>query len=89
VAVTFIVRPQGSTLRRRLTLEAMHAPHPGSDRFEEDFNVAMHCSKCGKLGYGPRVTMREAIQEHLENDCPARKTKEDEPQVTRLFYPKQ
>lgn len=69
--------------------EALFKPHPGADRFDPDFKVSMRCSKCGRFAFGPRATMAEAMREHLEHDCPARKTQENEPQLMRLFYPRQ
>jgi hypothetical protein len=68
--------------------EALFAPHPGDARFDPDFKVTYRCSKCGKLGFGPRRYLREAIEEHQQT-CSARLTKENEPFEMRLVYPKQ
>lgn len=85
--MSFAARPRGLTVRR--LQEALVAPHSAAERFDPDFQVAMRCSKCGKIAHGPRAFLAEAMREHLESDCPARKTKENEPQLMRLYYPKQ
>lgn len=73
---------------RRKAIEALHQPHPGTERFESDFPVVMRCEECGKLGMAPRQHVSEAMREHRESDCPARRTKADEPNIARIFYPK-
>lgn len=88
--MTFIPRPVGVTLRRvERYLEAPHGDKRGdSERFDEEFTIAMHCDWCGKLGWGPRKHMQEAIREHKESECPQRHARKGEPLVTRLLYPK-
>lgn len=73
---------------RRKAEEALHDPYPGPDRFEPGFPVVIRCDECGKLGMAPREHVREAMREHRESDCPARRTKADEPNVARVFYPR-
>jgi hypothetical protein len=85
--MTFIARPQGHTLKR--AQESLHAPAPADERFDPNFIVTMQCDACGKLAVGPRSLMREAIAEHKRSDCSARRTKTDEPQTMRLYYPRQ
>lgn len=82
----FIARPSGTTLRR--VEGALHAPHPASERFDPDFPTAMRCGDCGRLGYGPRKHMKEAIDEHRKV-CPSRVSHDDTtPFVTRILYPR-
>ena len=85
--MAFIPRPVGVTLRR--DREALIAPAPADERFDMDHPTVMRCEKCGKHAFGPRRYMREAMREHQESVCPARHTKPDEPQVMRLYYPRQ
>ena len=68
--------------------ETLHNPHPGHERFDDQFPVAMKCNRCGKIAYGPRAFMREAMNEHWNEDCPARHTKADAPKEMRLLYPR-
>lgn len=82
-----IIVPQQPSVDR-LVAEALTRPHPAAERFDDDFPVAMRCSDCGQVGYGPRSQIRLAVREHRENDCPARKRVIDEPHVTRIFYPR-
>lgn len=67
---------------------ALLSPHPASERFDPQFPVAMKCSRCGKIAYGPRQAMRDAMVAHWEEDCPARHTKADQPKEMRLLYPR-
>lgn len=83
----FTPRPQGVTLRR--VEDALRNPHPAKERFDWQFPVAMRCSRCGKLGHGPRSQMQEAMRVHMESECPARHTKADAQQVTHILYPRQ
>lgn len=62
----FVSRPSGYTLRR---LGGRLAPE--DERFDQDHPVAMKCEDCGRIGYGPRKHMREALLEHREK-CPVR-----------------
>lgn len=81
----FIERARGLTLRR--IEESLYTPHPASERFDPDFPTAMRCADCGRLGYGPRKHMEEAIDEHRKV-CPARVSHDQtQPFVTRIFYP--
>lgn len=73
---------------RRLIAEALRSPHDGDERFDQDFPVAMRCSRCGKLAHGPRSLMRGAMAEHWESACPARHTKADAPKIMQILYPK-
>lgn len=69
--------------------EALFRPHPDQDRFELDFKVTFRCSNCGKVGYGPRRYLREAIAEHNQH-CERRPRKQDDATpLTQLFYPRQ
>lgn len=81
----FTPRPQGATLRR--VRDALERPHDPLERLDPGFPVAMRCEKCGKIAHGPRALMAEAIREHQETVCPARR-RDDGPQVMRLFYPR-
>lgn len=83
----FTARPKGVTLRR--ATDALHRPHDPKERFDPEFPVAMVCDKCGKHGFGPRKHMAEAMRIHQESECAARRTKADEPQLTRILYPRQ
>lgn len=76
-------RALGTTLRR-----ALHEPHPFKERIDPEFPVAMRCEKCGRVCYGPRKHMAEAMREHQNSDCPMRHAHADEPQLMRIFYPK-
>jgi hypothetical protein len=80
----FTPRPQGLTLLR----DAIVHPHPANERFDPDFPVAFKCNRCGKHGFAPRKVMREAMQSHWEEDCPARRSRADEPKEMRLLYPR-
>jgi hypothetical protein len=82
----FTNRPAGTTLRR--VEDAIIHPHPANERFDPEFPVAMHCNRCGKLGFGPRKHMREALVAHWEEDCPARRSQADAPKEMRLLYPR-
>jgi len=84
--VMFTSRPRGTTLRR--SLDALTNPHDSEERFDPDFPIAYRCEDCGRVGYGPRKHLSEALREHRQSDCPARRTKIDEPHVTRLLYPR-
>lgn len=55
------------------------------ERFDPEAPIAARCNKCGKLAYGPRKLIPEAMREHQESVCPA-KTKQDEPTFFRLYY---
>ena len=96
----FRPRSTGSTLRRSAAVNedrkaeaALHNPHGSgqdTERFDPEFRVAMKCGHCGKIAYGPRKYMREAMKEHWESDCPARHTKvANETSVMQTLYPKQ
>jgi len=82
--VAFIARPQGYTLMR----DALARPHDSRERFDPDFPVAMKCEKCGRIGHGPRRFMAEAMREHQQSECSARKSRADVPQVMRILYPR-
>jgi len=84
--VTFIPRPPGTTIRR--AQRAIFDPHPGNERFDPDFPVTYRCELCGKVGWGPRKHLPEALRIHRESDCSARSTKQDEPGSFRLTYPR-
>lgn len=84
--MTFVPRPQGRTLRR--VEEAIHRPHDSVERMDPDFQVAMKCEKCGRVGHGPRRFMAEAMREHQQSECSARHVKADAPQVMRILYPR-
>lgn len=82
----FVARPVGTTSRR--LQDALHRPHSALERFDPEFPVAMRCKDCGKVGYGPRKHMKEAIDEHRQR-CPARVSHNDEqPFVTQILYPR-
>ncbi len=66
--------------------DALIRPHPATERFDPGFPVAMRCSKCGKVGYGPRDQMQDALREHMESECPARH--KDGPQITQILSPR-
>lgn len=83
----FHPRMKGVTLRRRID-KALHDPHDGQERFDLEFPVATKCEFCGKIGYGPRRHMREAILEH-QKQCPARRTRSKaEEYRTDILYPR-
>ena len=82
----FTPRPHGVTLRR--VESYIHHPHDPVERMDPEFRVAMRCELCGKLAYGPRSLIGEAMREHRETTCPSRHTKPDAPLVTRILYPK-
>lgn len=82
----FAGRPPGTTLRR--TREAIFRPHSPGERFDADFPTALACADCGKYTYAPRRFMAEAMREHRETICPARKTKMDEPHLMTILYPR-
>lgn len=63
-------------------------PHPGDDRFDPDFRVALKCQDCGALGFAPRKFIKEAVDDHRLH-CPSRVTREDEVHATQIIYPKQ
>ena len=86
--MAFIARPQGFTLRRTVA-ESLVRPHPGDARFDPEFRVAFRCNRCGRIGYGPRRYLKEAVEEHWTKDCPARRSQADAPKEMRLFYPRQ
>ena len=73
----------------RQAREALIRPHDFGERVDPDFPILMRCEMCGKHAFGLRKFMSEAMREHKESVCPARRTKADEPQVTRIFYPRQ
>lgn len=77
------------TTLRRQAREALLRPHGASERFDPELSVVMRCELCGKHAYGPRKYMSEAMREHRESVCPMRRTRADEPQVARIFYPRQ
>ena len=89
----FRPRTAGVTLRRgredRAAEDALYDPHPGDDRFDPDFRVAIKCNRCGKRAYGPRRFIKEALDEHKKSHCPARHTKVDMPIEAQITYPKQ
>lgn len=85
--MSFNGRQPGVTLRRKAK-EALHTPHHPVERFDADFPVVMRCELCGKFAHGPRQFISEAMREHRESACPKRHTKADEPNVTRIFYPR-
>jgi hypothetical protein len=85
--MSFNGRQPGVTLRRK-ALEALHSPHSAAERFDPSFPVVMRCDLCGKFAHGPRKHIREAMREHRESACPKRHTKADEPNLTRIFYPR-
>jgi len=91
--VSFRARPQGATLLRgredKLAMQAVHSPHPGTDRWDDGFRTAFRCGRCGRVGYGPRKHLREALKEHWASDCEARRTKEDTPMEALILYPRQ
>lgn len=80
---------QQSERDQKLIREFTLFPQPGQDRFDPDFKVGMVCNRCGKIGYGPRKQIREAITAHWQEDCPARRSRADAPKEMRLLYPKQ
>jgi hypothetical protein len=82
----FTPRPHGLTLKR--VEDALRNPHPGHERFDAEFPVAMRCTRCGKLAHGPRSLMREAMEEHWRTVCPARHTKTDGPLVANILFPR-
>ena len=80
---------KGWTLRRRID-RALYEPHGdnGKERFDPEFPVATRCEFCGKIGYGPRRHMQEAIREHLKQ-CPAKRTRNKaEEYRTDIWYPR-
>jgi hypothetical protein len=82
-------RTQGLTLRRRIR-HALYQPYgdEGKERFDWEFPVATKCEFCGKIGYGPRRTMQEAIREHQEQ-CPAKRTRANATEFrTDILYPR-
>lgn len=83
--MTFIPRQVMDGLEK----DAMVRPHDATERFDPDFPVVMKCVLCGKRAYGPRKFMAEAMREHRESVCTARHTKADEPNVMRIYYPRQ
>ena len=83
------VHLDGATERELREIEAaVIAPHDSQERFDLEFPVMMRCSRCGKAGYGPRKYLREAVIAHWEEDCPARRSKADDPKEMRLYYPR-
>ena len=86
--MTFIQRPlEDKTVK--LVREALISPHAGgNERFDPEFPVAHQCNRCGRIGYGPRKHLRDALKAHWEEDCPARRTRADAPMEMRLLYPK-
>lgn len=84
--MAFIPRPVGVTLRR--DRDALLNPASADERFDEDFPTVMRCEKCGKHAWGPRKYMKEAMEEHLRSACTARVTKDGEPSVMRIYYPR-
>jgi hypothetical protein len=82
----FTPRPTGVTLRR--VENYLHHPHDSAERIDPGFRVALRCELCGKLAYGPRSLIGEAMREHRESDCPKRHTHPDAPQVTRILFPR-
>lgn len=90
----FHTRPPRYTLTRgredRRAHAALHTPEgSGTERFDPDFRAAARCSRCGKLCYGPKRFLREAIKEHWATTCPARHTKADTPLEALILYPNQ
>ena len=83
----FTPRPTGVTLKR--AQEALVRPHSPGERLDPDFPVMLRCEKCGKHAFGPRRLMSEAMREHHQSDCPARRSRPDDPQVMRILYPRQ
>lgn len=85
----FFPRPRGTTLRNADRIaNAVNNPHPASERFDQEFPIAMQCNRCGKFAYGPRKHMRDAMKEHWETTCPARRSQADAPMEMRLLYPR-
>jgi hypothetical protein len=80
---TFRGRPVGSTLRRER--EALHRPHDPQERQDPEFPIAYKCEACGKVGYGPRRLLSEAVREHNEH-CSARRNTEEH--AARIFFPR-
>ena len=76
-------------LNEKLVRDALARPHDKDERVDPNFRVAMRCDLCGKLAYGPRSLIREAVREHQESDCPKRRTHPDDPQVMRILFPRQ
>lgn len=87
--MTGIILPGGSESQRRRAIGALYDPHDARERFEPDFVLMWHCSRCDGFGDAPRKLMREAIKAHVEEDCPARHSAADDPIVIRVLYPKQ
>lgn len=86
--MTVVVTTQLSPEDRKAA-EALFRPQPEHERFDLDVRVAMQCNRCGKMAWGPRRFMREAMQEHWASVCPARHTKADAPMVARILVPRQ
>jgi len=86
--MTYIARPTDFRLLKDAR-EALFRPAPESERFDPEFPVAIRCSQCGKMGYGPRKHIEEAIEEHRQK-CPARVRAENTEKVleNRIFYPR-
>jgi len=85
----FHPRTKGLTLRRRIR-HALYEPYGdgGKERFDPEFPVATRCEFCGKIGYGPRRNMQEAIREH-QKQCPARRTRNKADEYrTDILYPR-
>jgi hypothetical protein len=81
-------RTRGLTLRRKIE-KAVYQPHGdgGKERFDLEFPVALRCQQCGKLGYGPRKNMQEAIREHTLH-CPAKRSRLKQSEYgTQILYP--
>lgn len=72
-----------------MALASIRDPHPNEERFDPDFRGAMRCNRCGKLCYGPKRFLREAMQEHWAHDCSARHNRNSEPMEALILYPKQ
>lgn len=79
-------RAPGVTMKR--AREAEQRPHDAKERFDPDFPIALLCSDCGKYGYGPFKQMAEAMREHRETSCSARKTKADKPHTMQILFPR-
>lgn len=87
--MSLAVHLDGASERELREIErALVAPHHPRERFDPEFPVAFRCSRCGKMGYGPRRLLREAVTAHWQEDCPARRSRADAPKEMRLFYPR-
>ena len=79
-------RPRGFTLQR--VQDALLRPHPGNERFDQDFPTVMQCNFCKKHVYAPRSIVMDEMKDHWAHSCPARRTNADEVRQARIFYPR-